>query len=103
MTPQPNPILSFVPLIFVVAVIYFLIIRPQQKQQKQLQKEIDALKNGDRVLTQGGIYGTVAAVKGEIIQIKIADNVKVDVSRNAISVVLKDAAAGSAPVVVEKA
>jgi len=88
MNPQPNPILSFVPLLFVIAVIYFLIIRPQQKQQKELKKQIDGLKNGDKVLTQGGIYGIVASMKGDVIQVKIAENVRVDVSRASIAQVL---------------
>jgi len=85
MTPQPNPIMSFVPLLFVIAVIYFLIIRPQQKQQKELKKQINGLKTGDKVLTQGGILGIVSSMKGDIVQVKIAENIRVDFTRESIA------------------
>ena len=85
-----NPIIGFVPMLFVLAVIYFLLIRPQQRAAKILRDEVNALKVGDRILTQGGIYGTVAGIKGDTVQVKIADNVKVDIAKSAITQVLKE-------------
>lgn len=93
--PAPNPVLSFVPMVVVIGILYFLIIRPQQKQAKDHRKMVDNLKAGDRVLTQGGIYGTVSSLKGGIVQVKIADNIRVDVSRAAITQVVLDTPSGS--------
>ena len=86
--PQPNPIASFVPVIFVFGVIYFLIIRPQQRAAKQLKTEVDALKVGDKVLVNG-IYGTVIAIRGDVVSVGIAEG-KMDVSRQAIGRVFND-------------
>jgi preprotein translocase subunit YajC len=87
---QANPIVSFVPMLFVIAVIYFLLIRPQQRVAKQLKNAVDALKSGDKVLTQGGIYGVVTGIKGDVVQVRIAENVRVDVSRQGIAQVIKE-------------
>ncbi len=96
----PSPIVSFVPMIVVIGILYLLIIRPQQQQAKEHRRLVDNLKTGDRVITQGGIHGTVTSLKGNIVQVKIADNVKIDVSRSAISQVLQDATNGTvAPVI----
>ncbi len=103
MNPQaasPNPIISFVPMLVVIGILYFLIIRPQQQQAKSHRRMVDELKTGDRVITQGGIHGTVTALKGQIVQVKIAENVRVDVNRTAISQVLQPASSGAAATVV---
>ncbi len=92
---SPNPIVSFIPMIVVIGILYFLIIRPQQQQAKDHRRMVDELKTGDRVVTQGGIHGTVTSLKGNIVQVKIADNVRVDVSRSAITQVLQDATNGN--------
>jgi preprotein translocase subunit YajC len=101
---QPaNPIMSFVPMIVVIGILYFLIIRPQQQQAKEHKRLVDNLKTGDRVITQGGVHGTVTSLKGAIVQVKIADNVRVDVNRTAIAQVLQSSTNGSAsPVSGEK-
>ncbi len=93
--PASNPFVTAFPMLFIFGVIYFLIIRPQQKQTKEHKNLVDNLKSGDRVVTQGGIYGTVTTIKGTIVQVKIADNVKVDVSRSAITQVLLESTNGS--------
>ncbi len=101
--PAPNPIMSFVPMIVVIGILYLLIIRPQQKQTKEHRHLVDNLKSGDRVVTQGGIHGTVMSLKGGIVQVKIADNVRVDVNRTAIAQVLQGSTNGSsAPALGEK-
>lgn len=99
----PNPIMSFFPMIVVCAILYMLVIRPQQKQTKEHRRLVDNLKSGDRVLTQGGIYGTVVNLKGSVVQVKIADNVKVDVNRSSITQVVQESPNGSsAPVIGER-
>ncbi|MFA5975852.1 MAG: preprotein translocase subunit YajC [Elusimicrobiota bacterium] len=94
-TPTNNPLMSFMPMIVICLILYFLVIRPQQKTAKEHKRMIDNLKTGDRVLTQGGIYGTVTSIKGGIVQLKIAENVRIDVSRSAITQVIKEASNGS--------
>jgi preprotein translocase subunit YajC len=98
--PAPSPIMSFVPMVVVIGILYMLIIRPQQKQTKEHRYMVDNLKAGDRIITQGGIHGTVTALKGSVIQVKIAENVRVDVSRSAITQVLKESTNGSGVPVV---
>ena len=82
---QPNPIMSLLPIVAIFLIFYFLIIRPQQKQQKEHQKMLDALNKGDRVLTSGGVYGVIVGFRGSDVELKVADNVKVLVQRSAIS------------------
>lgn len=69
-------------------IFYFLLLRPQQKRQRELQKMLEGLKRGDRVITTGGIHGTILNVKDDVVTIKIDDNVKVDVSKSAVSAVV---------------
>ena len=71
---------------FAFALIYFMSIRPQAKKQKELTARISSLKTGDRVVTTGGIYGTVANVKdGSTLLLKIADNVKIEIDKSAVA------------------
>ncbi len=76
------------PLVLMVvtfAIFYFLLIAPARKRQKHLQRTIEALKNGDKVITTGGILGTVVGVTDRIIQLKISDQVRIDVLKSAIA------------------
>ncbi len=76
---------SFLPIILMIVIFYFLLIRPQQKKEKDRRKMIAALQNGDRVLTTGGIYGVVSAVKeNDIIVLKVSDNTKIEIARSAV-------------------
>ena len=70
------------------AIFYFILIRPQQKKQKELQKTIEALRKGDRVMTNGGIFGTVAGFKDNVLILKIADEVKIEVLKTAVASVI---------------
>ena len=82
-------IVQFLPLVLIFVVFYFLLIRPQQKKAKDQRKMLDALRRGDRVVTAGGIIGTVARVVGpEEIVVEIAEGVRVRVVRSTISNVL---------------
>ena len=70
------------------AIFYFILIRPQQKKQKDLKKTIESLKKGDRVMTNGGIFGTVSGFKDNIIILKIADEVKIEMLKTAVASVV---------------
>ena len=91
-------IVQFLPIIAIGLVFYFLVIAPANKQRRKTQEMISSLKKGDRVVTTGGIYGTVQGVEPEVVYLKIADNVKVKLARSAVSgVVTGDESAVSAP------
>lgn len=80
---------SFVPLILIFAIMYFLLIRPQQKKVKEHQKMVAALRRGDQIVTQGGLIGKVTKVKEENeIEVELAENVKVRVVQSTIAQVL---------------
>lgn len=68
-----------------LAIMYFLIYLPQQRQRKKMQEMHAALKNGDKVITTAGIYGTINGLDGETVILKIADNVKIRIARAAIA------------------
>jgi len=71
-------------LILIIVVMWFFMIRPQRKQQKELQKFRDGLKKGDKVVTVGGIYGTVCEVKERTLLIEVDNNVKIKVDKNSV-------------------
>ncbi|MCK9411279.1 MAG: preprotein translocase subunit YajC [Prolixibacteraceae bacterium] len=77
----------FLPLVLIIVVFYFFMIRPQMKRQKETQKFRDALQRGDKVVTSGGIYGRIDEIKDQIIYLEVAPNIKLKVDK---SVVLKD-------------
>jgi len=80
---------SFIPLILIFAIMYFLLIRPQQKKMKEHKAMVEALRRGDQVLTQGGIVGKVTKVQEDgLIEVEIAEGVKVKVLRHTISQVM---------------
>ncbi|MDI6845119.1 MAG: preprotein translocase subunit YajC [Candidatus Saccharicenans sp.] len=85
-----NMLVGLLPFILVFVIFYLLIILPQRKKQKQHQQMINNLKPGDRVITSGGIFGTVMDVHPDRIELKIAANVKVDVLKSAIAIVLTE-------------
>jgi preprotein translocase subunit YajC len=83
-------ITGLLPILGMVAIFYFLIIRPQQKQQKRLREMRSNLQRGDRVVTAGGIHGVITNLKNDVVTVKIADNVKIDVDRNSLTVTGQD-------------
>ena len=85
---QNSSVFMFVWLGLMVALFYFMLIRPQKRREKERQELLNAVKTGDRVLFGGGILGVVANVKEKTLVVKIADNVKVEVVRGAVSQVL---------------
>ena len=79
-----SPWLQLVPFVLVLGIFYFIILLPMKRKQQKVQRFLDTLKVGDRVITTGGIYGQVTKLGGAAIQIQIADKVRIDVSRAAI-------------------
>jgi preprotein translocase subunit YajC len=78
-------ITGLLPIVGMIAIFYFLIIRPQQKQQKRLREMRSSLERGDKVVTAGGIHGVITNMRNEVVTLKIADNVKIDVDRNSLT------------------
>jgi len=81
---------TFVTFGLVILIFYFLIIRPQNKKQKEVKKMLSALKKGDKVVSIGGIHGTVVSVKEQSTVVKVDDNTKLEFSKSAISSVVSE-------------
>jgi len=88
---QSNPLMNFLPLIAIIAIMYFLLLRPQAKKQKEHRALLEALEKGDKIISTGGLVGTIAGIKEKesTILVKIAENVKVEMSRAAVAQVIK--------------
>ena len=85
-TPQVNPLVQFMPIILMFVIFYFLLIRPQQKKQKALQLMITQLKKGDKVVTTGGILGTVSSLQDDYVVITVGgSDTKIEVLKSAIA------------------
>jgi preprotein translocase subunit YajC len=84
-TSQPSSLTLFLPLIAIMVIFYFLMILPAQKRQKKVAEMLRNLKNGDKVVTNGGIYGTIVGLESDSVQLRIAEQVKIKISRSAIS------------------
>lgn len=78
-------LMSFLPMILIFVAFYFLLIAPQRKKQKQHEKMIQSLEKGAKVKTVGGMFGTITGVKDDCFVIRIAENVKVEISKEAVS------------------
>jgi len=86
----PNFLLQMAPLFFIGVIFYFLLIRPQQKQRKAHEALIAAVKTGDKVVTSSGIHGMIANVKEQTVLLKVADNVKIEIDKAAITTIEKE-------------
>jgi preprotein translocase subunit YajC len=82
-----NPLTSLLPLILIIVVFYFFMIRPQVRKQKELRNFRDSLQKGDRIITTGGIYGKINNIQDNVITVDIGNNVTIKVDKNAV---LKD-------------
>lgn len=82
---QPSLFIQLVPFLLIFAVFYFLLIAPARKKQKRHAEMLSQLKRGDRVLTTGGMYGTVVGLDDDVVQVRISDGVKVEMARHAIA------------------
>jgi preprotein translocase subunit YajC len=79
---------SLLPFLLIIAVFYFLILRPQQKRQKEREKLLTGVKKGDKIITSGGVHGTVEGLEDNTVLVKIADNVKVKMEKSAIGTII---------------
>ena len=95
--PAGSPLGGFFPLIIIFVIFYFFLIRPQQKKAKEHQKMLNALKKDDRIVTTGGIFGTITGIKGDTVEVKIAENVKILLARSAVSSVVSSESQQAAP------
>jgi len=77
--------LGVVPILAIALVFYFLVIAPANRQRKKTEQMLSSVKKGDRVVTNGGIYGTIQGVEADVVYLKIAENVKIKLARNAIA------------------
>ncbi|NLP17729.1 MAG: preprotein translocase subunit YajC [Firmicutes bacterium] len=81
---MPEQLAGFLPVIVILAVFYFFMIRPQQKQRKERAEMLDSLNKGDKIVTIGGIYGTLIDVKEDTIKLRVADKVELTMSRESV-------------------
>jgi preprotein translocase subunit YajC len=81
---QVSPLVQLIPFALVLAIFYFVILLPMKKKQKKVEEFLSALKVGDKVVTSGGLFGSIAKLGDQAVQLQIAPNVRVDVSRAAI-------------------
>jgi preprotein translocase subunit YajC len=86
---------GFIPLILIVIMMYFVLLRPQMRRQKDQQRLVSTLKTGDKVITNAGIHGLISNVKETTVIVKVADNVKIEMEKSAIANVLNPDAAKS--------
>jgi len=84
-TQAPGGIISFLPLLLILGIFYLIVFLPARRRQKKVQMMIDNLKAGDKVITSGGIYGTIVGFKDDRIQLRVAENVKIELSRSAVT------------------
>src|ERR1700691_4014295 len=79
-------LLGFAPLVFIFAIFYFLLIMPQQRRQKKWQQMLSELKTGDKVVTTGGLRGTIVALKDDYVHLRVPpDNLRIEVSRGSVA------------------
>jgi preprotein translocase subunit YajC len=88
---EANPLMSFLPLLLIVVIFYFFMIRPQMKRQKEVRKFRESLSKGDKVVTTGGIYGRITEVKETTVILEIAKDVQIKVDKNGIIKDMSDA------------
>ncbi|MDB6147449.1 MAG: preprotein translocase, YajC subunit [Spartobacteria bacterium] len=89
--PSPGAgIGTFVPFIFIFIIMYFVLLRPQMRRQKDQQRLVSTLKTGDRVVTNAGIHGLISNVKETTVIVKVADNVKIEMEKSAVTNVIKE-------------
>jgi preprotein translocase subunit YajC len=84
----PSFMTSIIFIVLLFVIFYFLMIRPQQKKQKQHQDMVKSLRKGDKIITNGGVYGIVSDVKEHMVVLKISENVKIELVKNAVATIV---------------
>ncbi len=87
-TAAPNQIVSLLPIVLMFVILYFLLIRPQQKRAREHQELIQNLKRNDEVVTSGGIYGKIQSIADKVVVIEIAPNVRIRLARDQVASVV---------------
>jgi preprotein translocase subunit YajC len=80
---------ALIPFILVFVIFYLLIVMPQRNRQKKHQRMVEELRPGDQIITSGGVYGTIMGVQPDRIELKVAANVKIDITKSSVAVILK--------------
>lgn len=81
---QRNVLFDLIPFALIIGIFYFLLIAPARKQRKKTQEMLESLKTGDKVVTSGGIHGTIVGITDDVVKLRIASTVQIDVSRSAV-------------------
>ena len=92
--PTDSLISTLIMFALIIGIFYFMILRPQQKRQKERQKMLEAVKKGDKVVTAGGLHGTVAGLDEKTVLLQVADNVKMKFDRSAVNTIIREADSG---------
>lgn len=92
--PTDSLISTLIMFALIIGIFYFMILRPQQKRQKERQKMLEAVKKGDKVVTAGGLHGTVAGLDEKTILLQVADNVKMKFDRSAVNTIIRESETG---------
>ena len=88
---------QFVPFILIFVIFYFLLIRPQKQKQKKLQRQVDAMRPGDKVITAGGIHGLITGIKKQSVTVKVDNNTKIEFEKGSIATVISKNSGQSEP------
>ncbi|MGB9082749.1 MAG: preprotein translocase subunit YajC [Desulfuromonadaceae bacterium] len=81
---------QIIPLVFMFAIFYFLLIRPQQKKAKEHKALLESMKKGDNVITAGGVHGKITAVENDLVTLEVANNVNIKITKSYIAAIKKD-------------
>jgi preprotein translocase subunit YajC len=84
LSPDGNALVQIVPFVLILGIFYFIILLPSKRKQQKVQEFLENLKENDRVITTSGIYGQIARINGDKVQLQVADKVRIDVSKAAI-------------------
>jgi preprotein translocase subunit YajC len=90
--PAPSPgsgLISILPFVFIFIIMYYVMLRPQMRKQKEQARLVSSLKTGDKVVTASGIHGMISNVKDTTVIVKVADNVKLEMEKSAVTNVVK--------------
>ncbi len=82
--PQAGLLMNLFPVIAILLIFYFIMLRPQQKEQKEFKKKIDVLKKNDQIVTIGGVHGTIVNVKDKTFIVRIDDNARIEIDKSAV-------------------
>jgi preprotein translocase subunit YajC len=88
--PEGGLFTTLIMFALIIGIFYFLILRPQQKKQKERQRMLEAVRKGDKVITAGGLHGTVAGLDEKTVLIQVADNVKMKFDKSAVATILQE-------------